>query len=339
MLESRCRLVFMLAILTATWVIAGCGEQEQGVFQGYVEGEFVYVAPGLSGRLETLNVARGDRVAAGDALFALESGLEQEGVAQAEAKVAGAKALLEDKQKGLRRTEVEQIQAELDKARASLKLAATELNRRRRLYADKNITKEELDKAATEHQVLVASVRELEAKLATAELGVRDDQLVAAQAEYDAALAALAQARWNLDQKSVPAPEAGLVFDTLYTPGEWLGAGSPVVVMLPPDKTKVRFFVHEQVAGGLRLGMPVMVTWDGMREGKGVVGEISYISPEVEYTPPVIYSQDFRHKLVIMVELSFDRGVAAELHPGQPVDVTLPEAVLAQTRALSGDEQ
>jgi HlyD family secretion protein len=52
-----------------------------------------------------------------------------------------------------------------------------------------------------------------------------------------------------------------------------------------------------------------------------VVGTVSFVSPEAEYTPPVIYSRESRSKLVFMIELRFEPDVAAKLHPGQPVDV------------------
>jgi HlyD family secretion protein len=78
------------------------------------------------------------------------------------------------------------------------------------------------------------------------------------------------------------------------------------------------------VAGALARGQAIRVSWDGGKEP--VAARISYIAPTVEYTPPVIYSQGFREKLVIMVEAVFAPDVAARLHPGQPVDVSLDRA-------------
>ncbi len=51
---------------------------------------------------------------------------------------------------------------------------------------------------------------------------------------------------------------------------------------------------------------------------------ISYLSPQSEYTPPVLYNRDNRAKLVFMVEAVFSAADARDLHPGQPVDVALP---------------
>ena len=109
------------------------------------------------------------------------------------------------------------------------------------------------------------------------------------------------------------------MFDTLYREGEWVAAGRPVVVLLPPQNIKVRTFVPEPLLATIHYGDRVQVTVDGVREP--FIGTVSYISPHAEYTPPVIYSQGTRDKLVFMIEAVFDPQIAAGLHPGQPVDV------------------
>jgi HlyD family secretion protein len=131
--------------------------------------------------------------------------------------------------------------------------------------------------------------------------------------------AALAKAEWDLSQKRQTAPQAGLVFDTLYREGEWVAAGRPVVALLPPPNIKVRAFLPETQIGAIHPGDRVQVMVDGV--GEPFIGKVSYISPQAEYTPPVIYSQESRDKLVFMIEAVFDPTTAANLHPGQPVDV------------------
>ncbi len=129
----------------------------------------------------------------------------------------------------------------------------------------------------------------------------------------------LAQANWNLAQKKQDAPQAGLVYDTLFRAGEWVAAGKPVVMLLPPPNIKVRAFVPETAIGSLHVGEEARVTVDGVTEP--FAGKISYISQRAEYTPPVIYSRESRSKLVFMVEIVFEPAAAGKLHPGQPVDV------------------
>src|SRR5205085_9669220 len=110
--------------------------------------------------------------------------------------------------------------------------------------------------------------------------------------------------------------------DTLFRPGEWIPAGRPIVVLLPPGNIKVRAFVPEPRIGQIKLNQSATVSIDG---APSITGKVTYISPQAEYTPPVIYSQESRNKLVFLIELHFDDTVAKGLHPGQPVDVTFGE--------------
>jgi HlyD family secretion protein len=146
---------------------------------------------------------------------------------------------------------------------------------------------------------------------------VRDLQLSRSARDQDNQR--LASAEWNYTQKFQSAPQAGLVFDTLYRVGEWVDAGHPVVILLPPSDIEVRAFVPETQIGMIHPGDPVQVYVDGVSEP--FKGTLRYIFPQAEYTPPVIYSEESRSKLVFMVEVDFDPEIAAKLHPGQPVDV------------------
>ena len=108
----------------------------------------------------------------------------------------------------------------------------------------------------------------------------------------------------------------------LFRSGEWVSAGQPVVSLLPPENVEVRFFVPQTLIGALELGQEAIVTFDG---GAGPVKTtITYISPSAEFTPPVIYSSQSRAKLVFMIRSKSSLADAPRLHPGQPVDVTLP---------------
>ena len=109
--------------------------------------------------------------------------------------------------------------------------------------------------------------------------------------------------------------------DTLYRQGEYVAAGSPVVELLPPDHLKVRFFVPEEWVARVKVGATAQVSFDG---GKApLTATISYISTEAEYTPPVIYNRENRASLVYMIEARFAPSDAADVRPGQPVDVQL----------------
>jgi HlyD family secretion protein len=283
---------------------AGCARHGPPAWQGYLEGEFVYVAAPLGGQLEALSVQKGAQVAAGAPLFALERSAELAAQHQASARLA-------DLQKGQRPTELAAVEAHLAQARATAELSSRELAREEKLFAGNASTANDLDRARLTHEANLRAIDQLAAELETAQLGSRPDVVEAAQA-------ALAQADWSVAQKSQSAPCAGLVFDTLYRVGEFVAAGSPVVALLPPENIKVRFFVPEADFATLRAGATVHVVVAGRSP---LDARISYLSPQPEYTPPVLYNRDNREKLVFMVEAVFSAADARNLHPGQPVDV------------------
>jgi HlyD family secretion protein len=253
---GRFRALFFTASgLAALFFAASCGRSDEKILQGYVEGEFVYVAAPLGGALETLLVQRGAQVKAGDPLFVLDGAAER---------------------------------AARDQARAALVLSEKDFARMEQLVKANLIAVQDADRARS----------------------TRDQDRER-----------LAKAEWDLAQKRQSAPQAGLVFDTLFREGEWVPAGRPVVALLPPGNIKVRAFVPETEIGAVHQGDRVRVRVDGASES--FLGKVSFISPKAEYTPPVIYSRESREKLVFMIEMVFDTEAAVKLHPGQPVDVRL----------------
>jgi HlyD family secretion protein len=302
-----------------TLFLASCPESSTDRSQGYIEGEFVYVASPLAGQLDKLAVERGAQVHKGDLLFALDSVAERAARDESERRLTQAKANLEDARKGKRPSEIQSMDAQLGQAKAALELSMQELARQEKLAKTGATAATDLDKARSTNDQNMNRVAQLEADIKTAKLGSRDDLVAAAAAEVHARDAALAKAEWDLSQKRQDAPQDALVFDTLYREGEWVAAGKPVVVLLPPPNVKVRAFVPQAKSSTIHPGDKVRVFVDGV--STPFEGKVTYISPEAEYTPPVIYSRESREKLVFMIEARFDDATAAKLHPGQPVDV------------------
>ena len=315
------RSIFFAGALALLPGLTSCQRADVDRVQGYVEGEFVYVASPMPGALLELNVRRGEHVEAGAPLFALDDAEERAARDEAAGRLAQARASLTDATKGQRPTEIESLQAQIEHARVALELSQSELTRHEKLMASRATSIEEIERLRAKVSQDRKRVAQLEADLKTAQLGARSDQIAAAEALVGSLEAALVRAEWELGQSRQAAPQSGVVFDTIYRQGEWVAAGKPVVVLLPPENIKVRAFVSQQRVGSLQLGDTVRVLVDGVAEP--FEGKLSFISPKAEYTPPVIYSQENRNKLVFLVEIHFAPEVAARLHPGQPVDVQL----------------
>ncbi len=300
-------------------VLSSCSRPATNQTQGYIEGEFVYVACPTAGQVQSLFVQRGQTIRAGEPLFALEDSKETAARDQAQHQLDQARANLDDAKKGKRPSEIESMQAQLDQAKAALAFSETDVARQEKLAAAHAGMAQDLDSARSARDQNRARVAQFEADLKTAQQGMRSDQILAAQHEVEMRTAALAQAQWNLSQRQQSAPQDALVFDTLFRQGEWVAADRPIIALLPPQNVKLRAFISETAVGALKLGQTVHITVDGVASPR--VGKISFISPQAEYTPPVIYSQESRGKLVFMIEAVFDPATAADLHPGQPVDV------------------
>lgn len=302
--------------------IAGCQRRETGGYQGYLEGEFVYLAAPLAGQLEHLAVQKGAQVMAGTPLFALEQGAELATLREATGRLKQAQARLADLQKGQRPSEIAGIEARVAQARASADLAQREFTRVKQLHDNRVASDDDYDRSRLNQEAAAKLATEAEAQLTTAQLGSRSDLIAAAEADAAAAQAALDRAGWAVTQKSVNAPRAGLVYDTLYREGEFVTAANPIVALLPPENLKVRFFVPEADVGRLKIGDAVKVSLTG--RDAPLSAKVRYVSPRPEYTPPVLYNRENRAKLVFLVEAWFEAVDGRDLHPGQPADVRLP---------------
>ena len=310
-----------LTLLIVAGILAACSGDKQTTYQGYVEGEYVHVASPVGGRLERLLVQRGQTVEAKARLFELEADQETAAKRQADEHLKASQAQLADLRVGRRNPELDVAKAQLAQAVAAEQQAAQQLKRDEAQFEVGGIPRAQLEDSRANHAIKAARVRELQGQLDVSRLPAREDQIRAQDAQVAAARAASSQSSWRLDQKHVAATEGGLVVDTLYREGEWVPPGSPVVRMLPPKNVKVRFFVPQALAGGLKPGRNVSVRCDGCEAE--VPATVSYIASEPEYTPPVIYSNETRAKLVFMVEARPSVENAGRLRPGQPVAVTL----------------
>jgi HlyD family secretion protein len=217
-------------------------------------------------------------------------------------------------------TEVTQAEANLVDARSTLERARADLQRDEALLRTGYSTAQTVDQRRADYRSAEAKAQHAEAALAQARAPRgREREIEAQRAAVEAAWAAVAMTEWRLAQRTVTAPVGGRVADVLAQPGETMAAGAPVVSILRPENIFVRFFVPETALSKLHRGDPVSFGCDGCRAG--FAGTISFISPSAEYTPPVIYSESTRAKLVYRIEARPRPDQATLFNPGQPIDV------------------
>ncbi|MBB5018295.1 HlyD family secretion protein [Chitinivorax tropicus] len=313
-LSTCCRLLPIL-------VLAACDAPADVPWQGYIEGEYVYVAAPVAGYLQQLGAPRGSRVGMGQPVFQLEADLEKAAVTEAQAREQAAAGRLDNLKSPRREQEIAGLQAQLQAASVALKLSETRLKQQQQLADGGFISSTALDEARTARDRDLAQVTNMRAQLAAYRLAIgRSDEVRAAEAETAAANAVTTQRQWQMGRKTALAPATGEITETYFQVGEWVPAGQPVVSLLPDDRRKIRFYVPEPQLATVQPGMSIRVRCDGCKEPIQAV--VRFIAAQPEFTPPVIYSRDSRAKLVFRVEAEpRPSGQAKLLRPGLPVEI------------------
>jgi HlyD family secretion protein len=289
-------------------------------WQGYADADFVKVGPTQQGLLTEVSVGRGDQVVVGTPLFVQDNTLDRAARDQASRQLRQAQEQLANLEAAGKPTEIEQAEANVADARATLERTKTDLDRGEGLARTGAITTQVVDQRRADFRSATARSASLDAALAQARAPLgRDREIMGQHDAVEAAQAAVQMAEWRLSQRRVTSPVAARVADVMARPGETIAAGAPVVSLLPSANILARFFVSETELANIHLGDTVMLACDGCRAN--FPATISFISPQAEYTPPVIYSEASRAKLVYTVEARPPPDRAALLNPGQPVVV------------------
>ena len=305
-------------ILTLVFSLIGCNRQETAHYQGYIEGEYLFLTSSYPGEITALPVERGELVQKGQLLFKLTANPEAAILAEVKSQYQQALNVLADMQKGERQPALDAIAAQIKQGDADLVLAQARLVRMQKLYARGATDQDSLQAAIAERDKLTATIAQYKANLSNITQISREDAIKAQKALVDAARAKVAAADWALNQKTIHAPLAARVYDTYYHLGEYVPAGHAVVSLLAPRYIHVIFFIPEPRLSSVQIGQTVTLNCDGCK--KTYKARITYISSQTEYTPPVVYSRDNSYKLVYQVKA---RPLNPEFfNPGQPIDVS-----------------
>jgi len=293
-------------------------EGDDGRYLGYVEGETSLIAPPIAGRLVQRPVERGTTVKKGDLLFVIDPVQAKAEVVRVEASLAESKSRYTNLLSGKRQEEQDVTRSQRREAEAQLAMSETELQRQTQLLDKGFTTRQAYDQVQSQVLQLRSRIASLTATEKVGDLAARPDEIAAAKSLVDQNQANLDQARKRLDDLMPNAPEDALVENTFFNIGEWVPAGTPVVSLLPQRRVKLRFYVPEEDVAKAKMGDTVSFTCDSCPPD--LKAEINYISPRSEFTPPVIYSQTARSKLVFLIEAR-PNPTTTPLPPGLPVTV------------------
>ena len=355
----------------------GCGKSIPAgtmVLSGTVEMDSVDVGSLTGGRLAAVEADEGDRVKPGkvlvrfedvrakaelaeaeaavrelsSALDKLRRGSRQEEIARARAEAARAEARLDMLRAGSRPQELDSAKAEYLAAQSERQDAANELKRTEKLFREKTVSEELVDRARARHEtalqkeagvkskweLLQAGSRTEELKmaendvavakanLALAEQGSRKEDIAVAEAAVEGAQARLRKAQEEMREAIVTSPIDGVVQTLDLYPGDLVAAGHPVARLLRLGSARVFVYVPEDRVGQIMAGQQVAVRTDSF-PNKTLVGRVRRIADEAEFTPRNVQTPEERAGLVFAVRVDIEDPEGL-MRAGMSADVLVP---------------
>jgi len=306
--------------------------QKDLFYSGTIEATQANLSFQVPGRVVKIYVQEGQTVAKETMIAELDR-------VEFEARHAQAQANLDRAQKAKSQLETvlgiykKTLPAEVARAQANVRSAVdtlrdAEKNYRRfeELYKKGVVTEKERDALRLHYDVAGSRLTESESllKLAQGNLAKIDaarQDVEAAVAQIDAARAVLQQAAIQLDYTRLKSPQNGVVSSRNIEPGETVTPGREVITIADLDRVDLKIFVEETEIGKVRPQQPVDVQVDTFPD-KTYRGNVSFISPEGEFTPKIIQTKKERVKLVYLVKVSIPNP-AHELKTGMPADARL----------------
>lgn len=288
---------------------------------GTIESVDVTVSSKLSGQIKKINIKEGDKVKTGDLLLELDHDLLDIQLRQAEARVEQANAQLNLLLSGARKEDIEMAEQSLKQAKINLDLAKQDKDRFTSLYDTRTITKKQYEDASARYDLALIQYNTAKENLNKIKSIVRPEEIESSRANIKSLIANADLLKKNIEDCKVYAPVDGFVSKKFVEAGEIVSPQSSLMKISDLETVDLVIYVNEVELGKVKLGQNADIKIDTYKD-KVYKGEIIYISPEAEFTPKNIQTQDERTKLVFAVKIRIPNQ-QFELKPGMPADATL----------------
>jgi HlyD family secretion protein len=287
---------------------------------GVVRTTEVRVAPEVGGQLAAIKVQKGARVRAGEVVAELSALELTAAVAQARAALAAASASRDHVYAGVRDEEIAALASEIEKAKSRRTYAQAQLDRTAYLARSDTATQQTLDQAQNDVASAAADVAEAEANHDAAVAGPTKEERAIADAQVEAAAAALAVLERRLEKTILRAPADGVVSVIVAEVGENIRAGQPVLAIEATGKQWLSFNVREDFLHGIRVGMTLDVGRMGTRETTpALITELLPLGPFATWQAERAIGDHDRNTLRLRLD---PKGDPTKFEPGMTVWLT-----------------
>jgi HlyD family secretion protein len=310
-----------LATVAGTYACRSHEGADHPTLYGNVDIREVNLAFRVGGRVTDIKVDEGDPVRAGELIASLDPEPLRDAVANAEAAVAATGAHAAMLRQGYRSEDVEQARGRLEAARAALKGAEQQLVRQQAMVPPGAAPQRTLDDAVSQRDQAAAQVRVAEQSLRELSTGYRKEEIAEADGQFHQAQASLATAQLNLRDAQLIAPSDGIILTRAVEKGSMVAAGTPGFSLTLTSPVWARAYVEEALAGRFNSGTQVTLATD-LHSDKRYHGVVGFVSPTAEFTPKSVETPDLRTSLVYRLRIVV-ADPDAQLRQGMPVTVRL----------------
>jgi HlyD family secretion protein len=281
--------VAVVAFIGVRYLIKRHNALPEGIASGNgrIEGKLVDVAAKEPLRVKTILVDEGALVKPGQVLAQLDTVTLDSELAEANASVQAAEEKLAV------------AKANIVKQKSEIDLAGVEALRSKRLVEQGAGSQRELDVRDTKVETTKAGLAEVEAVLATATQNV------------DVARKTAATIQTRIDDATLRAPVMGRVLYRLAEPGEVLAAGGKALTLVNLDDIYMEIFLPSEQAAAVKVGAEGRVTVD-YDPKRAIAGQVSFVSPEAQFTPKQVETKSEREKLMFRVKIQLPREVVGQ---------------------------
>lgn len=317
----KVKIMLLIILIPAFLLIMGCGNNNGKntiISSGTIESTNVTVSSKSQGQIKRLLVDEGTPVKTGDLLVEIDHDLLDIQLRQAEANIEQSNAQLRLLIAGSRKEDIKQSEDQLSQSKINLNQAKLDLDRNKALYESNTITKKQLEDAQTKYDLTSSQFNAASENLQKIKRISRPEEIEQARATVKRNIAASDLLKQNIQDCKVYSPVNGIVSKKYVEAGEIVNINSSLIKVSDLETVNLMIYVNETELGKVKLGQTADITTDTYKD-KVYKGKIIFISPEAEFTPKTIQTQDERTKLVFGVKIEIPNS-QFELKPGMPAD-------------------
>jgi HlyD family secretion protein len=288
---------------------------------GNIEATNIIVSSHVSGKVIQILKDEGDNVNKGDTVLIIDTETYQLKLDEAVAAKELAQAQFNLVKKGAREEDIKQAEENFKQTQVSFDLAEQDKQRMENLYKSKSITKKQFDDALANYEIAQAKLISAKENLQKVKNLSRPEEIKQSEANLNRAIANVNLLKKSLNDCFVTSPSSGFVTKKFIEQGETAGMMSSLFQIADLSSVELVIYVSETELGMVKLGQKANINVDTYPD-KSFEGKVIYISPEAEFTPKNIQTQEERTKLVYAVKIKADNP-DFELKDGMPADASI----------------